>query len=144
MDNELLARIKALTDSLQEFKWSLCKNCKEQKPLNERRLCDACEEKRLQKLAETESTNDKGYVYVYDDSGKIISQARNVVEQSLGRKLQSHEVVLRRDGRKDNNDIGNLILGLKNGTPIRNLRCNHCGTIGDFNLVEEEVSEAPD
>lgn len=144
MDEFLRERIDAALNGFVLFKQTLCKNCKEQKPLNERRLCDACEEKRLQKLAETESTNDKGYIYVYDDAGKIVSQARTVLEHRLGRKLRAHEVVLRRDGIKGNNDPSNLVLGLKNGTPIGNLRCDHCGTVGEFSLVEEEVSEAPD
>jgi hypothetical protein len=145
MEDDLWARINAIKSSLQGFKATLCKHCKQQKPLNERQLCDDCQDIQTRKLAEAKNTNDKGYIYIYDDTGKMVSESRSVMEQVLGRKLRSHEVVLRRDNRRDNNSATNLVLGLRNGTPLGNLRCNHCGTQGDFILiVEEEASEAPD
>jgi len=135
--DDLFLRASEILDSLNEFKRSLCKTCKEQKPLNERRLCDVCEAEKVSTLAAARIPNGSGYIYVYDDEGKLVSEARTVMEGIQGRALRSYEVVLRRNNQRADNSPDNLLLGLKNGTPIGNIRCNHCGTIGDISLVEE-------
>lgn len=132
-----------LEKKLKNFKGSACKHCKStKKKVNEKGLCPSCEEtlteKRKAALAEKRNRSGSGYVYVYDEDGKSVLEHRLIMERLLGRKLQSHEVVLHKDGSKTNNAPENLLLGFKNGTPLDKLVCDHCGTVGEFSLAPND------
>lgn len=75
-----------------------------------------------------------GYRYTYDESGKVVSLARKTMEEKLGRKLREYESVTYKDGNKDNCSAENLVLSLKHGTPITQLKCQKCGTVGSVEL----------
>ena len=68
-----------------------------------------------------------GYIYEYGESGKLQSKARRIAEEAIGRKLRDHEIVIYRDGNKENLDPDNLIVGFKAGTPLNALVCCSCG-----------------
>ena len=66
-----------------------------------------------------------GYRYVYVE-GKPMLEHRHVMEKVLKRKLHSYEAVFFKDNDRDNTNIENLILGLKQGIPLASITCPHC------------------
>ena len=139
MSEDYKKLLSDLDKKMKGFKGSACKHCRStKKKVNSKSLCPACEEslseKRKAALAKKRNHNAAGYVYVYAENGNSVLEHRLIMERLLGRKLQSHEVVLHKDGSKDNNAPENLLLGFRNGTPLQAIVCNHCGTIGEFSL----------
>lgn len=133
--------LMAQTNQLfKQIKKKTCRGCKQQKQIYESSYCEDCwkeiSEKREAKRKEARHKQDNGYVYVYDDSGKLVLEHRLVMSQHLGRELKKEEVVLHLDGDKSNNDLSNLMLGFKNGTPLNRLVCK-CGLVGEFTINHE-------
>jgi len=52
----------------------------------------------------------EGYVFLHQKPNQYKAKHRIVMEQHLGRKLSSNEIVHHIDGNKTNNDISNLVL----------------------------------
>lgn len=132
---ELLAESK---QKLRDLKTKVCRKCKEEKRLVQSNYCAECykdiAEKRAAKRQNSRHEGTDGYVRVYDDEDKLVLEHRFLMEKHLGRKLQKGEIVLHLDGVKSNNNLSNLALGLRNGTPFTQLKCNSCGTIGEVSL----------
>jgi HNH endonuclease len=79
-----------------------------------------------------------GYVYVYDDEGKIKLLSRTVMEKHLGRPLTKHEKVGYRNGDRTDCSIENLVLYLNAGIPFEHLVCKECGKRGNFEISSQE------
>jgi hypothetical protein len=75
--------------------------------------------------------NDKGYAFKYKD-GKVVSAARAVMEEKLGRKIEDHYNVGYKDGDKTNLDPDNLFLAYKAGVALHTLTCKNCGARGSI------------
>ena len=86
-----------------------------------------------------------GYVRVRLDDGRIMQEHRYVMEQHLGRQLESWEHVHHEDEDKHNNDLSNLKLKTKHTHPrdhqdpaaVMSLVCPTCGC--DFERTERYV-----
>lgn len=128
--------IKESQRYLRSLKEKICRRCKNPGRLYQSGFCKECyleiDKERQEKRKETKLKDAKGYIRVYDDDGKLVLEHRLVMEKHLGRKLKKEEVIIWRDGNRSNNDLSNLMIGFKNGTPLEHLRCNHCDTRGDF------------
>jgi hypothetical protein len=136
--DELLAESKAL---LNKTKGKMCRRCKKMKQLVQSGFCQECwlettaekEKRRLEsRFVDPETKSVRMY---HPDSGKLVYEHRYLMEQHLGRPLESYEAVIWRDGNRQNNDLSNLLLSFKNGTPLENLVCDHCQTRGKFTFV---------
>ena len=77
----------------------------------------------------------KGYVYIYDDDGKPILKGRYLLEKALGRPLKANEVVTYKDGNRRNCELVNIELGIKNLTPFSKVKCTHCGSVGEIEII---------
>lgn len=84
-----------------------------------------------------------GYIWLYNTETKTqILEHRYVMEQYLGRKLESNEIVHHKDHNKTNNSIDNLELlpnkehsrkhQLEHGRKYVKLRCPQCETEFDI------------
>jgi hypothetical protein len=148
LSGEKEAFMKAVQDKIKQALKGVCKHCKQSKGTNDRGFCRECDEAlseaRKERMSNKKAKNDKGYVYVYDDEGRMVLEHRKVMADLLGRPLLKHEIVLHRDGDKANNEPGNLLLGFKNGTPLEHLQCDSCGTKGQFTLYVSQPTSAPD
>ena len=106
-----------------------CKGCGDLK-LYHLGYCKSCSEERRQvrlygKIGKRWiSTN--GHEYCYDSEGKTVLYARHRMEEILERPLQGYELIARIDGDKTNNADDNLILVLKPGIDLTQLKCE-CG-----------------
>lgn len=135
--NELLARTDFLLsgekERLKKAKKAkaLCKRCKEEGKITfYKGLCKECFEldrdERLDGKQGKRWFSTNGHEYTYDTAGKPVLYARYRMEQLLGRPLQEHELVARLDGDKKNNADDNLILVIKPGINLLELKCE-CG-----------------
>lgn len=79
-----------------------------------------------------------GYLYTYNDEGKVVSLARHTMEQHLGQQLSPHVTVGYKNGDRTDCRLENLYLRLKNGTPIEHLICKECGSRGSFKIESQE------
>ena len=84
------------------------------------------------------STN--GYEYCYNSEGKPTLFSRYRMAQLIGRPLQEHETVIQKDGDIRNNEDNNLMLTLKKGVNLMELRCS-CGL--PYFYKEQGLSELP-
>jgi hypothetical protein len=73
----------------------------------------------------SKAKSGNGYRYVYVD-GKPKLEHRHIMEQHLKRALLPHESVYFKDKNRDNLKVDNLILGLKQGVPLSEIKCPHC------------------
>lgn len=126
---------------IRDTKKKVCRECKEIKTLVQSGFCEDCQrakmEARAEKRKNARHVQSSGYVYVYDDNDKLVLEHRYVMEQHLGRPLTANEVVLHLDGTKDNNDLTNLVLGFKNGTPLDRIKCTECHSVGQWTLTDD-------
>lgn len=133
--NELLRESERF---LRSLKGKICRRCKQKKQLVQSGFCEECyreiDKEREARKKETRNIDNRGYVRVYDDDGKYVLEHRLVMSRHLGRELKKEEVIIWRDGDRTNNDLSNLMLGFKNGTPLENLICNECETKGNFRI----------
>jgi hypothetical protein len=78
--------------------------------------------------------NSSGYLNIRDiKTGKTMQQHRLVMENHLGRRLESWEVVHHIDGNKTNNELSNLVVTVQNkhakttrSDGMKDVRCPHC------------------
>ncbi len=128
--NELLEKNRKL---LSKKKKSHCKRCGDSIAAGTH--CSSCMAEREAEAAKKKAgrtvTGGRNYVYAYDEvTGKPRLAARMFMENYLGRSLQGHEIVLYRDGNRQNVSLDNLELGLKAGIPASKLKCPNCGHHG--------------
>lgn len=140
--NEVLREAEQL---LRSLKAKICKTCRKEAILYQNGNCKPCHlellEIRIAKRQETRNIDEKtGYVRVYDENDKLVLEHRLVMERELGRKLRKNEVVLHRDLNNSNNDITNLMLGFKGGTPLELLKCTNCDSVGTIELLDVPLS----
>ncbi len=141
--NELIREAQQL---LRSTKAKICKSCKKEAVLYQNGNCKPCHlilvDERIAKRQATRNTDEKtGYVRVYDENDKLVLEHRLVMERELGRKLRKNEVVLHRDLNNSNNNIENLMLGFKGGTPLELLNCTNCNHTGKFEIIETSQPE---
>ena len=124
---------------LRNLKVKICRKCKEEKKLFQSGFCKECyleiDRVRQEKRKDSRLQGKDGYVRVYNDDGKLVLEHRHLMEKALGRKLEKEEAVIHLDNDKGNNDLSNLAVTLKNGTPITRLKCNQCGSVGNFSIL---------
>lgn len=132
---ELLQESEAFLKSLKK---KICRQCKKPRQLYQSGFCYECylevDKKREARKKETRNIDNRGYVRVYDENGNYVLEHRLVMARHLGRELKKEEVIIWRDGDRTNNDLSNLMLGFKNGTPLEKLVCEECGTKGNFKI----------
>lgn len=133
--HELLRETDAFLKSLKK---KICRQCKKPSQLYQSGFCQECylkiSEKREARKRESRNVDSRGYVRVYDEDGNYVLEHRLVMSRHLGRPLKKEEVIVWRDGDRTNNDLSNLMLGFKNGTPLEKLVCEECGTKGKFSI----------
>ena len=126
--------LKNFDKQVKSIKKRTCKRCGEP-PVAGKLYCQKCidekEEDRVKRLEGKQATSQGGYKYQYDSNGKLRVASRVIMERHIGRPLRESEVVLYRDGDKNNLDISNLVIGWKAGMPLDFLTCKCCGARGN-------------
>jgi hypothetical protein len=129
--DDLLAEVNAGLKSLEK---KTCRDCKQKKKLEDGR-CAECRAakaaKREEKLLNARHV-DGEYVRVYHND-KLVYEHKLVMEQHLGRPLNGNEAITWRDGNRQNNDLSNLRLSLKN-VPIEDIVCTNCSCRGAISI----------
>ena len=120
---------------LKAYQELLCRKCK--KP-SDGRICDSCKTNGKAVAKKKEFQNGSGYIYCYDEEGKVVLKARYLMEKKLGKKLGDHLAVTYKDGNRKNLSEDNLVLVYKTGTPLDMLTCRHCGARGTWDVREPE------
>jgi hypothetical protein len=110
-----MKNVRELIDSSNELLKMLNKDTSPQKQV--------VKEKRTLKRA---PESGKGYVYEYNDKGKLVPKARLLMEKKIGRPLRDHEIVMYRNGDRKDFSESNLVLGFKAGVDYQQLECAHC------------------
>lgn len=130
---------------LRNLEKKICRRCKQPEKLYQSGFCKECyvliDAERQEKKKTARHKDDKGYVRVYDDEGKLVLEHRYVMEKHLGRKLEKEETVVHRDGNRSNNDPSNLVLSIKGGTPLERIVCTECGCKGKF-VLDSQINDS--
>lgn len=136
--DDLLAEVGQTLDSLKKKR---CKVCKKDKQLVDG-VCEDCRNERAArrqaKLDNARHTDGK-YIRINRD-GKLVYEHKWLVEQQIGRPLNEREVVIHLDGNTLNNDLSNLALSLKGGTPFSWLVCTNCSCRGAITVENPDAS----
>lgn len=136
--DDLLAESRQM---VRQTRRKVCRRCKETRVLVQSNFCEECYAKvrkeKEERLKNNRIVDSKGYVRVYNEDMKLVLEHRHVMEKHLGRKLTQKEVIVWKDGDRQNNAIDNLMVGFKGGTPLELLECEHCGTKGKFKINED-------
>jgi len=129
--------LKETENMLKSLEKKTCRRCRKQKQIYESGFCQECwEYKQAERQKKRDETviNDNGYERIYVED-KLVYRHKYLMEIKLGRPLTKREVVLHRDGNTMNNDLSNLMLGMKNGTPMEWLVCDNCSCRGAISIV---------
>lgn len=127
---------------IKDTKRKICRRCKKPARLVQSGFCEPCQLEIMQEAAERRQNArhidpETSYVRVYDENDKLVLEHRLVMERLLGRKLKKGEVVLHRNGKNDDNNPSNLMLGFKSGTPFEHLICTNCNSRGTVEYAPE-------
>lgn len=130
--------LKETNDMLKSLEARSCRGCKKKKILQDGWCDDCLKEKAAKRQEKLDNARhiDKGYVRVYrGDPQKLVYEHKWLMEEELGRPLNEREVVIHLDGNTLNNDLSNLALSLKGGTPFSWLVCTCCNSRGTISIV---------
>lgn len=114
-------------------KKKFCKYCGEDREIVKYSRCSVCLPGYEAWLAKNNAKKEpklsgQGYLYGYDENGKHGLVHRQVMEKIIGRPLLPHESVGFMSTDKTNVDPSNLVLILKKGVPLAELKCPCCDT----------------